>query len=424
MVRTKIDTRKLSFDALEERTLLSGNCTAAVTRAGDLAINCDNEANSLTVEGYGDYIEIEGHDETTINGQESVEFPGFSRDLKINTRGGIDYVYLYDLDVARNLNVNGGSDADYLGGREATTVGGNERLRGVEDEGGQPTNVMQIKLNQAINQLQRANLPEQAYLDAINQGMEAIYTSNLVVLPTPQTPEIPGDTGADPEFQEHQNMAQQLIDALNRFIQGTDAQNRPIRGLGTPGSQHMAFEARNFIQITNEAMGVIGGQTDFCNPQNPDPATGGAGCQFLQADDEGGNFTVDNVLAGIFSRQVRSPFPFILASSSLTPDEQVILTDPIGDGECAAVVKEIQGIKVVVTPRRIPIWVEPWFARARIVGFKTVWVWEFVPAEFIKTIGVCNNGGSLNVEVTSAVVLDRQLLHFWRFLHKDVTAVS
>jgi hypothetical protein len=414
MVRTKNDTRRLSFDALEERTLLSGNCTADVTRAGDLVINCDNEDNSVTVEGYGDYIEVEGHDETTINGQESVEFPGFSRDLKINTRGGVDYVYLYELDVARNLNVNGGSDADYLGGRDATLVGGNERLRGVEDEGGQATDVMQIKLNQAIQTLSRPNLSEQQYLHAIDEGMEAIYTSNLVVLPTAQDPDA-GDL-----FGMHQQMAQQLINSLTRHVNGTDAQNRTVRGLGTPGSQTAAGDARNFIQVTQEAMQVIGEQTNNCNPQDQQT---GAGCQLLRADDEGGN-VVDTVLGNLFSRQVRSPFPLIIGSTSAIPDEQVILTDPLDDGQCAAVVKEIQGIKIVVTPRLVPIWVEPWFARARVVGVKTVWVWEFVPAEFIKTISVCNDSGSLTTTASTQVILERELLHFWRYIHKDITAVA
>jgi hypothetical protein len=386
-----------------------------------LVIKCDNEDNYVTVEGYGDVVEVEGHEETTINGQGVVELSGFRRDLKVSTRGGADYVALYEIDVPRNLNVNGGANVDFLGGGEETAVAANVQLRGFEVQGGTPDNVMQIKLNQAIQLLTKPNLPEQTYLDAINQGMEAIYTSNLVVLPTPQTNEIPGDTGADPEFQEHRNMAQQLIDALTRFHLGQDAQNRPVRGLGTPGSQHMAFEARNFIQITSEAMGVIGGQTDFCNPQDQQT---GAGCPFLQADDEGGNI-VDTVLGQLFSRQVRSPFPLILGSTSAIPDEQVILTGPLRDGECAAVVKEIQGIKVVVTPRRIPVWVEPWFARARIVGFKTVWTWEFVPAEFIKTLGFCNQNGHIALEtIDTTVIQERQLLHFWRFIHKEITAVS
>jgi hypothetical protein len=143
----------------------------------------------------------------------------------------------------------------------------------------------------------------------------------------------------------------------------------------------------------------------------------------LQANDEGGN-VVDAVLANFFSRQVRSPFPIIFNSGTVVPDEQVILTDPLAPGECAAVVKEIQGIKVVVTRRLIPIWVEPWFARARIVGFRSVWIWEFVPAEFIKTISVCNNNGLLNTTVSTQVVLERELMHFWRFINKEITAVA
>src|SRR5881397_44922 len=101
-----------------------------------------------------------------------------------------------------------------------------------------------------------------------------------------------------------------------------------------------------------------------------------------------------------------------------------MLTQPLADGQCAAIVKEIQGIKVVVTARLIPIWVEPWFARARIVGLKTVWTWEFVPAEFLKTISVCNDAGTVTTNVSTQVVLERQLMEFWRFLHKDVTPVS
>jgi hypothetical protein len=414
MVRTKSDTRRLSFDALEERTLLSGNCTASVTKAGDLVINCDNEDNSLTVEGYGDYIEIEGHDETTINGQESVEIPGFSRDLRINARGGVDYIYLYELDVNRNLNVNGGADADYLGGRDATLVGGTERLRGVEDEGGPTgTDVMQIKLNQAIQMLQRPGVAEEAYRHAIDEGMEAIYTSNLVVLPSFNL------TEPQMTFDAHRAAAQQLIDALSRHIDGRDAQGRPIRGLGTPGSQSAAGEARNFIQVTSEALFEIGRFTVACNPQDQQT---GQGCNALQASDEGGN-VVDTVLEN-FSREVRRPFPFILGSTSLTPDEQVILTDPLDDGQCAVIVKEIQGIKLVVTPRIVPIWAEPWFARRAIVGTTTVWVAEFVPAEHLKTISVCNNNRTIETNITTQVVLERQLLHFWRFINKNVTAVS
>ncbi len=421
MVRhgTRKETRKLTFDALEERTLLSGNCMATISRGGDLLVNCDNDDNVISVEQYGDKVEVEGHEGTTVNGQQLVELQGISRDVRISTRDGSDFTLLFQLDVPRNLNFNGGADMDFLSGEADTDVVGVSRVRA--EQRGETPNVMEFKLNQAIQLLSRPNLAEQTYMDAIHQGIEAIYTSNLVVLPTPATNEIQNDMGADPEFDAHLAMLNSLISSLNNHATGRNNLGQPTRGLGTPGSQRAAGETENFLRITREAMQVIAGQTDFCSPLDQQT---GIGCPFLQADDEGGNFTVDNVLGNIFRREVRSPFPFLLANTSLTPDEQVIVTDTLGNGDCAAIVKEIQGIKVVVTPRKIPIWVEPWFARARIVGFKTVWTWEFVPAEFIKTITVCNNNRTTEVSVTTAIVLDRQLLHFWRFLHKDVTGIA
>ena len=65
---------------------------------------------------------------------------------------------------------------------------------------------------------------------------------------------------------------------------------------------------------------------------------------------------------------------------------------------------------------------EPWFARATIVGFQTVWVWEFVPAEFLKTITYCNIGGGVVTQrVDTRIVLERQLQHFWGFFRKDIS---
>jgi hypothetical protein len=116
---------------------------------------------------------------------------------------------------------------------------------------------------------------------------------------------------------------------------------------------------------------------------------------------------------------VRSPF-YIGAATSNIIQEQVIVPDAIGEGDCVVVLKEIQGVKAVVRRKLIPIWVEPWFARARIVGYRVVWVWEFIPAEFLKTISYCNAGGSVVQDVNIRVVIERQLLHFWSFLNKNV----
>jgi hypothetical protein len=142
---------------------------------------------------------------------------------------------------------------------------------------------------------------------------------------------------------------------------------------------------------------------------------------------------VDTVLGDILAaRQIRSPF-FLLPRLTTSPDEEVILPGVVGPDQCGVVVKEMQGLKAVATPRVIPIWVEPWFARRTLVGFRTIWVWEFVPAEFIKTISFCNvpkdpndpsAGRRIDVQVQTQLILERQLLHFWRYIDKNVVGVA
>lgn len=356
-----------------------------------------------------------------------------SRYFFVHTARGNDNVYLNDINVRKVGRLIGGKGApDYLGtndGFDVESEVGEGRTRGFEEFGtlgvdddslvaaaghtantdGEHPNVMDVKLDQAITTLGRVRFDEQAHEQAIDEIMESLFTSNLVPLPT----DTNGDQ-QDPDeqdFQEHMRRMDEAIDALSKHV------NKP--GLGNDNTKADAADARNFLQLTQEALRVIAGQTAFCNPENGEPREGiaeltGPGCQFLEANDEGGR-VVDDVLQDIFSRQVRSPFPIIF-EGDLSPNEVVINTGPLADGECAAAIKEFQGIKAVVTARQLPIWVEPWFSRARIVGFKTVWTFEFVPAEFIKTISVCNNGGSLETTVDSFVVHDRELMNFWRFI--------
>lgn len=53
--------------------------------------------------------------------------------------------------------------------------------------------------------------------------------------------------------------------------------------------------------------------------------------------------------------------------------------------------------------------VEPWFSRRRIIN-RFVWVIEWVPVEFIKTISTRCCGDGPNTTVTTRTVLDRELL--------------
>ncbi len=98
------------------------------------------------------------------------------------------------------------------------------------------------------------------------------------------------------------------------------------------------------------------------------------------------------------------------------PDEAIIATGPLGLNECSTVIKEIQGIKSIMRPIQIPIWQEPWASRASIIGTETVWVVEWVPAEFIKNLNYCNNEGSINFSYDINVIIERELLHFWNYI--------
>ena len=293
------------------------------------------------------------------------------------------------------------------------------------------TGVMTRKLQDAVQTLvppPGTLVPEDVTHRAIDQVIEALFVSNLWILPTPagtqgQCSLTGGACTSDDEcelFPEEfclfddpvQNAVELAEQMLGEAIGALDQHVRSDE-FGTDTTKAAAWDARNFLQLFQEAQQVIGGLTLGCDPQNLRADT----CGPLLADDEGG-VDIDLVYPG-FSRQVRSPF-YIGAATSNIIQEQVIVPDAIGEGDCVVVLKEIQGVKAVVRRKLIPIWVEPWFARARIVGYRVVWVWEFIPAEFLKTISYCNAGGSVVQDVNIRVVIERQLLHFWSFLNKNV----
>ena len=153
-----------------------------------------------------------------------------------------------------------------------------------------------------------------------------------------------------------------------------------------------------------------------CDVNNP------VTCQQLWLGDEpqtvgpGISVGIDKIWDG-FYREVRSPyFPISPYATSFGPNENIIAVGPMANGECSTVVKEIQGIKAIQRPVKIPIWQEPWTDRAQIIGFQTVWVVDFVPAEFVKSLNYCNMGGQIVFDYTIDVIIERELTHFWKFL--------
>ena len=333
-----------------------------------------------------------------------------SRNLYLNTGRGNDDLYVYDVEASGTGYLRGGRGSDYLGQEanySSVAALGEDHATSFEDFGvARPNNVMDQKLDDAIDILERGRAGQNQHEQAIDQIMEALFVSNVVPLPTNTN-----GNDNDPDEQDFDDFQEDMDRAIEALRKHVNASTK-----GTDETKADAQDARNFLQLTQEALQAIAGQTAFCDPGNGTNLQG-IGCDFLEADDEGGA-RIDDVLDGIFSRQLRSPFP-IFTNASLTPDEVVINTGPLADGECSGTIKEFFGIKAVVTARTLPVWVEPWFARARIVGSKTVFALEFVPAEYIKTIQVCNDSGSLQTDVSAVTVHDRGLMHFWRFIKHD-----
>lgn len=91
-------------------------------------------------------------------------------------------------------------------------------------------------------------------------------------------------------------------------------------------------------------------------------------------------------LAGQTIRSFSQPYP-----KNYQPQEMV-KSDVIGANQCQVVLKEFHGMILKIQCKIIPIWVEPWYSRAKIVGYKKIWYIEYVPAEFIKRIVTCYTG--------------------------------
>ena len=125
-------------------------------------------------------------------------------------------------------------------------------------------------------------------------------------------------------------------------------------------------------------------------------------------------------LARPLIREIRAPFiPYPWIAARQPPCERVV-SDVLGPGECQVVLKELFGLKRRLVPQRIPIWVEPWAARRKIVGYHFVWRIEYVPAEFLKRVVTSNCCcGKIKRRVYTEIVEHPELLNFVSFFGKD-----
>jgi hypothetical protein len=133
--------RKLGFQQLESRMLMSGDVTVAV-KHGALVVTGDNSDNRIEITQVGDgqyqvanYSSI-FYGDTSINGQSTPQtFSGVTGDFKINFKNGDNYVAIYpqpggSLTLPGNLRINFGSTGSDGAELDSATVAGGVFVNG------------------------------------------------------------------------------------------------------------------------------------------------------------------------------------------------------------------------------------------------------------------------------------------------------
>jgi len=264
-----------------------------------------------------------------------------------------------------------------------------------------PVDAMAI-ITEQITQSTGANLADEVYRENINQAESLIFGKPVIL----QTNGVPDTIGIS---QDYDIMVEELAEDLLLCAEG-----ECIDG-------NTAAKAKELYDRTvywQEIKQVLETQTTEPTCDANDPTT----CVLLDQGDEpqatgnGINVGTDKIWDGWY-REVRTPYATpTFYPLGFTPEENIISTGTMKKDECVTIVKEIQGQKSILRPVKIPIWQEPWTSRATIIGFDTVWVVDFVPAEFVKSLNYCNVGGNVTFDYDIEVIIERELLHFWKYL--------
>lgn len=230
-------------------------------------------------------------------------------------------------------------------------------------------------IDQALTELKRGKGPK-TQMQAIDNVLRALHMSGIVTMPTAGVPET--------EKMHAEDIAQRrrVIDAFQGHLDG----GKPADEIG-----QMLLDAKAFLEAELDVIQTLGAWTLKHRPGTP-------------------------AAKELAKHNIRAPF---VPYAPLKAPQKDIRTGVIGEGQCFIVLKEIQGIKVRLIAELIPIWIEPWYARRRIVGFEIVWRLEFVPAELVKKLITCRERGKLVHSVDQREVLEPMLLNFWRFYRKD-----
>lgn len=267
--------------------------------------------------------------------------------------------------------------------------------------------MMEITKQINANLSSREAAPE-VHRENINQVEHLVFGKPVIL----QTNTAPDTIAISADYDQ---MVMILKDSLNQCVNGACAANGEVAAQAKELSDRITYWQETKANLEVQTM------QDNCDVLKPET------CRQLDRGDEptlkGQGLVVGNDLIWDgWYREIRSPFsPLSWYPTFSVPQENVIVpAGPLAEGECSTVVKEIQGVKAIQRPVIIPIWQEPWTSRASIIGWQTVWVVDFIPAEFVKNLNFCNVGGSIAFDYDINVIIERQLTHFWKFLPAGV----
>ncbi|MGI9596973.1 MAG: hypothetical protein ACR2QK_12480 [Acidimicrobiales bacterium] len=241
-----------------------------------------------------------------------------------------------------------------------------------------------------LSKLTDPHPPSEVHLTAVRAVLEKSLLSSLVVLPT---------QGVDDTNELFERFVGDLANTsgrLTEFIDSIDSDE------GSSEARSEALLAKNFIDVFREVVENIGaeaadiGEDEIARiVDERDPGDG------LEDPDD------PDVLRAL---PIRAPFgQFPLVNRCVERS----FSNAVDCGGCAVIVKEFRGLQARWVLRRLTKVIEPWTSRARIIN-RWVWLIEFVPVEFIKTITVHCCGKPSTTSVSKQIVLDRELMTFWR----------
>jgi len=300
-----------------------------------------------------------------------------------------------------------------------------------------------LKMDTALNILSNPAEEDLLVIQAVVTAVDAIFAGNIIVLPSKASLGIQGE-GLKQSFGESSNRnpfldfergpkgfnttmsdIDQLITAIStRLSMMSTGQVGEIEKLVGFSSKDVLLVAMDLLAFSKEMLLTLSRYTTKCNP-NTDLDLQGDFCKLFLLSDETGT-VLDDVLSDMtaplsrYFREIRSPL-FAVQNSPLTNKVQSWQISGLTPGECSAIVQDFMGLKAIFRTATITLWNFPWLSSSPLLG-KKAFVFEWVPAQYIKTISFCNfmNPTSQKQEIVQNVntetVIHRSSLHLWNLL--------